>query len=100
MTATSTVSTASSGPGGSADQVVPLIELRGARSGGGVLVSGRGEVTAQLVEVGPDRVPLVPLAQRVSHALALGKASRCALDVADGNGPVEDGGRIISVRVA
>ena len=90
---------ARSGPGGTADEVVALGALGGSLGGGGVLVGGGLELAAELVEVGADGVPLVPVAERRPHPLGLGETARGAVDVPHRDGPVEDRGGVVVLGV-
>ena len=85
--------------GRTADQVVSFDALGRSHGGGRVLIGGRLELAAELVEVGADRVPLVPVAEGHPHSLGLRETGASAGDVSDRNGSVEDSGRVIVLRI-
>jgi hypothetical protein len=57
--------------GGLADQVVALGDVRGPVRGLGVRRGGGREIAAELVQVGADGVPPVPLAEHLAQPVGL-----------------------------
>src|SRR3954454_14338447 len=85
--------------GGLADEMVALGDVRRPPGGVGVGRGGGGQVAAELVQVAPDRVPAVAVAEHVAEPVGLAQAGGGAEHVADRDGAAEHGGRLLADRV-